>query len=701
MSDAQAVYISNINNYKIQINIVYNSKDSVGTNDNKDTNDSTNSYYIIDKMGDILLEEFSDDSTNTSFINKYNNSQLYMVNDSYYIDKYVIDTIRKKTTSGFPSYDTSIPIEIQNFKDLASEFEKKNKSGNYEKILVQVFKKQAEQVMRNSNHKREALNEFVKKITKINTLTELIEVKSFISVVGQKAFKSYLKTDFESGSSDRDLREALRLFYNIPTSSVVKKSKYEYFLNPESINNIFKIIDEYSNSDDAFFGGRRSSLNNNQTKEDIYNKYFKYVFPNKKDINNLSDQDKDKILMFHNVYYIIKNIYLLDDTIINVKTYGRDTDEQKYYISNVELLDLKDNITHFKIEKNKVTIFIKATLKYIIENPTLQINYLIDDLENLKQNLLPQPYILQPIDINNNYSNYNKIYIHDKIKYKDNVYIIDSVSKSLVIKNKEEIFFYTKAVKLFDRLSKTKQAKKQNPSPEIIKSNIIYLLYKIFKLYNNKEFKKYYIADTYIKYFTNQSSYYSISSGDITETNTKYDKIHSIFNPQLTQEEVKEVKEGEKKGEKKGETENIYQEIKSSDARLPENRMYKINVVFRCYSNKDGKKPTLMRRVVAENCLYRAQKLDEVFTNTFYRHFDLPENFLYNKLSNITKKNQTNVVLQNENKQVEKQMNPNPNPNPEPIKVDTILKRGGSLRKNINNNKTRKNNMHALTVNNI
>ena len=126
-------------------------------------------------------------------------------------------------------------------------------------------------------------------------------------------------------------------------------------------------------------------------------------------------------------------------------------------------------------------------------------------------------------------------------------------------------------------------------------------------------------------------------------------------------------------------------------------------MVFRCYSNKDGKKPTLMRRVVAENCLYRAQKLDEVFTNTFYRHFDLPENFLYNKLSNITKKNQTNVVLQNENKQVEKQMNPNPNPNPnpEPIKVDTILKRGGSLRKNINHNKTRKNTMHKLTVNNI
>ena len=125
MSDAQAVYISNINNYKIQINIVYNSKDSVGTNDNKDNNDTNNSYYIIDKMGDILLEEFSDSSTYDNFNNIHNTSQLYMVNDSYYIDKYVIDTIRKKTTSGFPSYVDSKAEEIKIFTELASKFTKK------------------------------------------------------------------------------------------------------------------------------------------------------------------------------------------------------------------------------------------------------------------------------------------------------------------------------------------------------------------------------------------------------------------------------------------------------------------------------------------------------------------------------------------------------------------------------------------------
>jgi hypothetical protein len=527
----------------------------------------------------------------------------------------------------------------------------------------------------------------------------LVEVEGFIYVIRKEIFKPTLQTLFESG--DKDFRDALQIFYNIPTSSLAKKSKYEYFLNTESIINIFKIIDENSNSDDSIFGGRRSSLNNNQTKEDIYNKYFKYVFPNKKDINNLSDPDKDKILMFYNVYYIIKNIYLIDDTIINVTNYGKDKKEKKYYISKVSLLDLKDNITHFKIEKNKVTIFIKATLKYIIENPTLQINYLIDDLENVGQNFLPQSYILQPIDINNNYSNYNKIYIHDTIKYKENINIIESVSKSMVIKkyikNKEEIFFNTTAVKLVDRFSKRGP---KNLSPDIVRSNIMYLLYKIFKLYNNKEFKKYYIVDTYIKYFGNPSKkeqlYYSIISGNITETNAKYKTIQEIFDLQLTQgEEAKEKKDKETKEDTETERQ-IYKEIYSTDARLPNNKIYKINVVLRCYSNKDGKKPTFVRKLVAENCLYRAQKLDEIFTKTFYSTFDLPENFLYNKLSNITKKNQSKVVLQNENKQVEKQTNPNPNPylNQEPIKEKTRLRQGGTLIKNLDRNKTRRNIRH-------
>ena len=45
------------NNYKIQINILYNSKEGDDTNTN--TDELNSNYYIIDNMQDILLEEFS------------------------------------------------------------------------------------------------------------------------------------------------------------------------------------------------------------------------------------------------------------------------------------------------------------------------------------------------------------------------------------------------------------------------------------------------------------------------------------------------------------------------------------------------------------------------------------------------------------------------------------------------------------------
>ncbi len=47
--------INNLNDYKIQINILYIIKE--GDDTNSDELDSN--YYIIDNMRDILLEEFS------------------------------------------------------------------------------------------------------------------------------------------------------------------------------------------------------------------------------------------------------------------------------------------------------------------------------------------------------------------------------------------------------------------------------------------------------------------------------------------------------------------------------------------------------------------------------------------------------------------------------------------------------------------
>ena len=696
------------NNYKIQINILYNTKtakdDDVANDDNTttSTNDDSlnNNFYIIENMNDILIEEFSTKINYDYFKANYkgDDNPLYIVNDSYYLDTNVINTIRKNNSAKFPSYNSSTNINVRkaDFKHLYDRFKEKNEKNkktstpDYEKELLTIFKNTFRKVVDSLKDKKISMP---KAIPKINNLEYLFKNEGFIDndIVGGELFHKYIQNTYDT-TTDKALKEALQLFYNIANSNFANKFKYEYFLSTEIINNIFKVIQENSSNDQSqyLYGRQKPNLNNNETKENIYNKYFKYVFPNKKDINNLSDPDKDKILMFNNIYYIIKNIYLLDNTIINVTNYrvsnNKQEDKKKYYISQVSLLDLKDNITHFEIEKNKVIIYLKATLKYIIENPILQINYLIDDLENVRQSFLPQSNILLPKDINTNYSSYDKIYIHNNIKYAENTQNIDTIvadaRKKDYIKNKEELFLNNKALKLFKYFFK-RQLK--DVSNRIIEKNIIYLIRNIFKFYNNKEFKKYYIADTYIQNFKNNlpsEEYYSITKGNTIENSNKYTIILDLFKKLSTKDPTPAPSASAVEP-------SIFKEIESSDARLSENKIYKINVVFRCYLDKTGKKPTFVRTLVAEQCLSRAQKLDNVFTDNLYKTFNLPENYLYNKLANITRKQKpniipTNKVLENkvlENKVLENKVNPY-------AQEDIMLnKRGGKVIKKYNHSK--------------
>ncbi len=703
------------NSYKIQINILYNAtttKDDDVVNDDNASNISdsfNNNYYIINNMNDILIEDFIKDENYKYFNQNYNTNDnpIYIINDSYYLDSNVINTIKRNSSAKFPNYNSTIAVKKFEFKKYHEKFYSNTTlKTKYQDELFKIFKDTFIDVINNLRPRKsqESIDEMEDDLENITTYDALFAYNKFINddAIGSELFHKYIQNIYDTTTSISE-KEALQAFYNISYSSLGNKFKYEYFLSLETINNIFKIIQENSIIDQ--YDRRKSLLNSTQIKEDIYNRYFKYVFPNKKDINNLTDPDKDIILMFYNVYYIIKNIYLLDNTIINVTNFRIKNDSKKenkkYYISHVSLLDLKDNITHFKIEKNKVIIFIKATLKYIIENPILQINYLIDDLENVRQSFLPQSNILLPKDINTNYSSYDKIYIHDKVNYSNNTHEIDSIvvdaRKKEFIKNKEELFLNTKALKLFNYFFKRKIQGTSQVDPKIIASNIKFLLYNIFKFYNNKEFKKYYIADTYIQYFTNNSpinQYLSITNGKISKTTEKYDVISSLFS-QLSQPQLPSSTPQPNK---------IYEEIASSDARLVNNIIYKINVVFRCYLDKTGKKPTFVRTLIAEKCLARAQKLDSAFTETLYRTFNLPENYLYNKLANITRKQKANIASANivpENKMLENKMPENKMPEnkmlenkmPEnkinPFVQEAIIpnKRGGKITKKYNRSK--------------
>ena len=703
------------NSYKIQINILYNTTtskdDETANDDNASNNDDSfnNNYYILNTMNDILIEEFSTQINYDNFINKYTkDNPIYIVNDSYYLDTNVINTIKRNSSAKFPNYNSTIAVKKFEFKNYHEKFNANtNFKTKHEKTLFNIFKTAFINTINEARPRRkpDEIRQIINGLAPITTYDALFNYDDFINddAIGTELFHKYIQNIYDNTTKDSK-KEALQAFYNISYSNLGNKFKYEFFLNPETINNIFKIIQENSTNDP--YDRRRTPLNSNNTKEDIYNRYFKYVFPNKKDINNLSDPDKDIILMFYNVYYIIKNIYLLDNTIINVSNFRTKTDNnienKKYYISQVSLLDLKDNITHFKIEKNKVIIFIKATLKFIIENPILQINYLIDDLENIRQSFLPQSNILLPKDINTNYSSYDKIYIHDKVNYSNNTNEIDSIvvnaRKKEFIKNKEELFFNTKALKIFNYFFRNKlQGTSTVLEPKIIASNIKFLLYNIFKFYNAKEFKKYYIADTYIQYFNNNiplGEYLSITNGKISNLTDKYKVITALFT-QLSQQQLPSSTSSSSLSK------IIYQEIPPSDARLTQNKIYKINVVFRCYFDKTGKKPTFVRTLIAEKCLARAQKLDSAFTETLYRTFNLPENYLYNKLANITRKQKAIIAPENkmpENKMPENKINP--------VTKDAIItnKRGGKITKKYNHNKNitlkHKNNENVKFINN-
>ena len=688
-----------IMSYNIEINISYDIGNQNGINS-----------CIVNSMEDILLGEFANNTAYTTFKSTYmsapNPIPIYIINESFYLDKRSLDAIRK-TAIRFPPHnpDGNRP-QIRQFYENYDDFNTNpNISQRDKNSLVPIFKAAFLDAYKPGGVDPRVFTSTRSIIQSHTTLDGLFGDANFkdaingngrareAQVIGTRDFHDYITRYYDrtANSSEKILLEK---FYKMSDNILSDKFKYEYFLNPNNVKSIYKFISSYNSADDS-----RYALNTNEEKERIYNKYFKYVFPNKKDISFLSDPDKDKILMFYNVFYIVQNIYLYDDTIIQVPSFkvkkrnnpNNPNKKEKYYISNVRLLDLKDDNIHFEIVENKVIIFISATLKHIVENPTLQINYLIDDLENPEQQFSQRFSILQPKDINPKYSIYNKINIHNDVKYIKNDLNIDKLYKYTLnkkyIENKEEVFLNLKTLALFeDFLTSYNKVESQNIKNEFVKSNIKFLFHKIFKFYNNKKIKNYYIKDTYIKYVDNSPDYYSIAKGTLKDSSEKYKIILDLYKlssvasaaavgavpgapaapavvpaaPAASAAQASPAAAPAVVSAQAAPTgpSLLFAEVASPDARLANNIIYKVAVVFRCYLDIDGNKPSFMRKVIAETCLPRAQVLDDAFSNILYKTFDLPKNYLHGKLSNITKKKKV-IEQKNSTKEVAKRTETN------------------------------------------
>ena len=735
--------------YKIEINISYETGNQEGVK-----------TCIINSMEDILLGEFANTNVYKTFKANYIQTPsvpipIYIINESFYLDKRSIDTIRKTPVSFPPHNSAGSGPQIREFTNNYTDFSNNPNIVQADKDeLVSVFRDAFIDTYKGTPS--DSTNNNIRtRVRSITTLANLFVSTDFINttlgpgtkgatVIGTKDFHDYIKTQYERLQISPIKKNMLEIFYKMRQNNLTKKSKYEFFLNIPNVKAIYKFINNYSSGSDSRY---TVNLNTNEEKERIYKTYFKYVFPNKKDVSFLSDPDKDKILMFYNVFYIIQNIYLYDDTIIQVpnfkvKKQRNKKTKTKYYISNVRLLELTDDNIHFEIVEDKVIIFISATLKPIVENPTLQINYLIDDLENPEQEFSQRFSILLPKDINTKYSIYNKIYIHNNVEYKKNDMNIDKLYKyartKKYVENKEELFLNLKTLTLFeDYLSLVYNNVSLLTKASNITSNIKYLIHKIFKFYNNKKIKNYYIKDTYVKYTDGSYNYYSIAKRDITDTSKKYEIILNLYKSSPVALAAAAVAAaaataavappaaaaavgpaavvgpaaavgpgagagaggpvaaavgpvaaavapgavvapaaavgpggpgagvggpgaGPGAGAGGPPARMLFTEVDSPDARLEDNKIYKMAVVFRCYLDTDGKEPSFMRKLIAENCLSRAQLLDNAFETILYKPFDLPKNYLHNKLSNITKK-QRLIVQKNSTNEVAKQPEKNIN----------------------------------------
>ena len=665
------------------------------------TNNEDNEEFTIETMKQIQLEESSRRATAPN--SSYDNKNILMLREPYYINNDVIQKIREiakgstNTNNLFPSIlgsKTSINRFTEFYDVIMSHKDKEVKINTIkfilEKFIGEYFKEISRPFIKKKtfneketkepayifykliNDTKADINLFIQTITNTDERTiyeKLIEWGD--DFINNAEFITYLKAIYNNPSVQRYGEGAIAFKDNI--NAIFSKnsvdganefnnlSKYEYFLDKESIRYIFNIIESNNKARSetstlGYPGRQEMSLNSKDSKKQILTDNFKYVFPNKTSIDQLGSGEEDLILLFYNILYVIKKIYLLDTTIIEVNG-------DKFFLKNLTL----DKVNPFKRDTSRdgsteyiATIRFNVDLTYINEIPILKINYIIDDLEN---NNLFKTSSFEPKNFSKNqtYSKYKSIYIYDDIEYDSIKNKIDTFFNTIkiqsIIKNKEELFYndivLNKLEKLHKELLGNKKDKKdkKDKNDAIITSNIKYFLKDILKLYNGKEFTynndTYFIYDTLITKDFHKPDKEALDTSDKSEKSDTNVPFYSIYQKQThfhsnlkTHKIIKNLKL--KKKSLITDMSNITVDFNifysdSPDIRIKA-RVYYIFIVFLCYkADENGKKPNIKDRIITESCSDRAKVLDKSFATLFYNKFKISENYLFNKISNLTR----------------------------------------------------------------
>ena len=676
---------------------------------NNDENDEKE--FIINNISQILLQNFAEAVKLPYGLSEKNH--IFMLKDNYYIDNDVLKSIRGSKVDNkpfvFKDFNNREPDQIVN------EFYTPILSNNDNSIKILILTQilffalqsieNAEKIA-DKNHlkynedkgkrdaKKELLEATIKAIPPNSKLDDKDAINNFIknftdilNILVEKNVMSYLKSIYDNTNDTSEEKLEFRknlsnimLKINSGTDKNINLNKVEtfrYFLNQNIIDYIFETIQNNisassRNSQQQYFGNynRPNLLNTPEMFKQIIKENIKYVYPDKTNIETLAESEEQDILLFHNILYVLKKIYLLDTTIISYNENNKDKTKnkdiiKKFYIKNLTL----EQYNPFKLDKIKkdgfynVVISFKCDIKYINENPILKINYIIDDTEILDKTNHLKVIEFEPINFNKNqdFKKYNSIYIYDTFDYKSNDSkinkILNTIKMQKIIKTKEELFYNDIALNEFNDLLNIQFDVSKNIKEKNISPNIVYFLKNILKLYNGKEIThaniSYFVYDTLIINDISATdpllNFYSISENkSINYNNFKTEKIQKNFFKKIESLQYKEPFSKDKF--------NVYK-AESKDNRITRNTYY-IFILFICYkADEKGNKPSLKKRLIGEVCLNRAQILDKAFNDLFYSKFNISETFLYNKLVNLQKPKQAITAKNKDNIKEEAKQN--------------------------------------------
>lgn len=399
--------------------------------------------------------------------------------------------------------------------------------------------------------------------------------------------------------------------------------------------------------------------------------YYKYI-NNSKKTSDFDDDEKMDALMFYNVMYLLKNIYLKKQTILT------NIQGEKYYVDEILFYDLPyiHMVKKDYDKPKKITIYLRLKTIPIIDIPIIKIHYIVDDLE-IQSLKLSAPREFKPVDLDKDFAKYSTMYIFDKFRYKQETDSMAAFFNSLKSEKRidkiQELFFNADIVNKYqkryneqhkqinkeekkkptndtERAQEAKEKEEKTKEETAIKynninANILYLLRQNFNLIDNKiSIDNASIDDTYIAYDISKNAQ---PNEDPNKHSTLTAKYHSIMtnkkynkydNPKKEDIIKNIIDEHVKRFSVSYSDANFFYTDDRTDKRLPAT-VYNIIVIFRTFKQGSSKKPpSLMRRYIGDECLSNAVTLDSIFSKLFYRTIGLPDKYLYDKLAGLANK---------------------------------------------------------------